>query len=348
MLKTYSARVTCAAISERLVERGSSSLLSDAVPREMGTSMFSATRRSEMPRFVRTALIFNPAARRMQAGRARFVQEVLAGLASEGLKVDVMATCGPGDATRLARGVISGGCDAVIVCGGDGTVNEVVGGLAGSPVPLLVIPGGTSNVLAREIGLPRLLSDCVALLRRGAIRRIPLGRAGERYFVLMAGIGVDAGIVAASSSLLKRYIGEGAFWLAGFQQLAKYHFSPFDLVIDGNAYRATFALLSRAKNYGGPFQLTPEASLFSNHFVVCLFQSHFRWRYLYYLGKVARREHTRLADVLMLKGRTIQVSGSAKVQVQVDGELLGNLPQTFSIEDDALSLIVPRARSTDF
>ena len=90
----------------------------------------------------------------------------------------------------------------LVACGGDGTLNEVVSGMAGSDVPLLVIPGGTSNVLAREIGLPRDLPACAALLRRGAIRRISLGQAGDRRFVLMAGIGVDAGIVAASNSRL--------------------------------------------------------------------------------------------------------------------------------------------------
>jgi diacylglycerol kinase (ATP) len=300
-----------------------------------------------MPRFTRAALIFNPAARRMQAQRGRLLQQVLSGLTTEGLNVQVTPTSGPGDATRLAREAVAARCDVLVACGGDGTVNEVVGGLAGSDVPLLVILGGTSNVLAREIGLPRDLLAGTALLRKGAIRRISLGRAGDRRFVLMAGIGVDAGIVAASNSRIKRFLGEGAFWLAGFQQLAKYHFSPFDLVVDGKSYRGTFALISKVKNYGGPFQLTPQANLFSNQFAICLFQSEVRWRYLHYLSRVARGKHMSLPDVLMLKGRTIEATGSTKVQVQVDGELLGTLPQIISIQDNALSLIVPRARSTD-
>jgi diacylglycerol kinase (ATP) len=300
-----------------------------------------------MPHFTRVVVIFNPAARRIQAQRGRLLQRVLSSLTTEGLKVEVTPTAGPGDATRLAHEAVAAHCDVLVACGGDGTVNEVVGGMAGSDVPLLVMPGGTSNVLARELGLPRDLPACAALLRKGVIRRISLGRAGERRFVLMAGIGVDAGIVAASNSRLKRYLGEGAFWLAGFQQLAQYHFSTFDLVVDGNPHRGTFALISRVKSYGGPFELTPQANLFSNQFSICLFQSAQRWRYLYYLSQVARARHASLPDVLMLKGRTIEATGSPKVQVQVDGELLGTLPQTISIQDNALSLIVPRARSTD-
>ena len=310
-------------------------------------TMLLSRKPAEMPRFRRAVLIFNPAARRMQAQRGRLLERVLAGLAAEGLNVQVTPTTRPGDATRLAREAVAARSDLLVACGGDGTVNEVVGGVAGSDVPLLVIPGGTSNVLAREIGLPRELMAGAALLRKGAIRRISLGRAGDRRFVLMAGVGVDAGIVAASNSRLKRHLGEGAFWLAGFQQLAQYHFSPFDLVVDGKPYQGTFALISKVKHYGGPFQLTPQANLFSNQFAICLFQSTGRWRYLYYLSQVARGKHASLPDVLMLKGRIIEVTGSANIQVQVDGELLGTLPQTISIQDNALSLIVPRARSTD-
>ena len=309
--------------------------------------MLPPRRPSEMPRFTRAALIFNPAARGMQAQRGRLLQRVLSGLTAEGLNVQVTPTSGPGDATRLAREAVAARCDVLVACGGDGTVNEVVGGAAGSDVPLLVIPGGTSNVLAREIGLPRDLLAGAALLHKGAIRRISLGRAGDRRFVLMAGIGVDAGIVAASNSRLKRSLGEGAFWLAGFKQLVQYHFSPFDLVVDGKPHRGTFARISKVKNYGGPFQLTPQANLFSNQFAICLFQSEMRWRYLYYLSRVARGKHMSLPDVLMLKGRTIEATGSPTVQVQVDGELLGTLPQIISIQDNVLSLIVPRARSTD-
>lgn len=301
-----------------------------------------------MPRFMRAMLIFNPAARRMQGHRGRLLQRVLSGLTSEGLKVQAAPTGSPGDATRLAREAVAARCDVLIVCGGDGTVNEVVGGISGSDVPLLVVPGGTSNVLARELALPRDLRACVSLLRKGVIRRISLGQAGDRRFVLMAGIGVDAGIVAASSSWLKRHLGEGAFWLAGFQQLAQYHFLPFDLAVDGKMYRGTFALISKARNYGGPFQLTPHGNLYSNQFAICLFQSEARWRYLYYLSQVALGRHASLPDVLMLKGRSIEATGSAKIQVQVDGELLGCLPQTLKIQDSALSLIVPRARSSDF
>src|SRR5687768_4666033 len=98
-------------------------------------TMLPSRRPAEMPRFTRAVLIFNPAARRMQAQRGRLLERVLAGLAAEGLNVQVTPTTGPGDATRLAREAVAARSDLLVACGGDGTVNEVVGGAAGSGVP---------------------------------------------------------------------------------------------------------------------------------------------------------------------------------------------------------------------
>ena len=162
------------------------------------------------------------------------------------------------------RIAVSSQVDLVIACGGDGTINEVVCGMVGSQVPLLVIPAGTANVLAKEIGLSRDWMKSVELVRTGVIRRISLGRVNQRRFILMAGIGVDAGIIAALNYSLKRKLGEASFWIAGFGQLLRYHFAPFDLVINGKGYSATFAVISKAKNYGGPFQITSQADLFSD------------------------------------------------------------------------------------
>src|SRR6266850_7382129 len=113
--------------------------------------MFPSRKPAEMPCFTRASLIYNPAARRMQAQRGRLLQRILSGLTAEGLKVHVTPTNGPGDATRLAHEAVAARCEVLVACGGDGTINEVVGGMAGSDVPLLVIPGGTSNVLAHEL-----------------------------------------------------------------------------------------------------------------------------------------------------------------------------------------------------
>ena len=256
--------------------------------------------------------------------------------------MEAVGTTQPDEASVLAQNAASSQVDLIIACGGDGTINEVVCGMAGSQIPLLVIPAGTANVLAKEIGLSRDWLKSVELVRTGVVRRISLGRVNQRRFILMAGIGVDAGIIAALNYRLKRRFGEASFWIAGFGQLLRYHFAPFDLFINGKHYSATFAVISKARNYGGPFQITSQADLFSDQFDICLFQSHSRWRYLCYLWHVALGRHLSLPDVQYLKATSVEALGDSKIQFQVDGELVGTLPQTFNIEPNALSLMVPQ------
>jgi diacylglycerol kinase (ATP) len=257
------------------------------------------------------------------------------------MKIETVATTKPQEASVLAREAVSSKANLIIACGGDGTINEVVCGMAGSRVPLMVIPVGTANVLAKEIGLARDWMRSADLIKTGVVRRISLGKANERRFILMAGIGVDAGIIATLNYGLKRKLGEGSFWIAGFKQLLRYSFTPFQLRINEETYSATFAVISKAKNYGGPFQITSQADLFSDEFDICLFQSRSRWRYLHYLGHVALGRHLSLPDVRYLKAKTVEARGDSHILIQVDGELAGTLPQRFSVEPDALSLMVP-------
>ena len=158
-------------------------------------------------------MIFNPHAGGMQRG-GRKIEFISDSLRALGVELQLLSTRAPGDATILARRLVESECPLVVACGGDGTINEIICGMAGSHVPLMIFPGGTANVLSNQIGLPKDLRHCVQLLRTGSLRRITLGKAGARHFAVMAGIGVDAGVVKAVDPALKRKIGQGAFWLA--------------------------------------------------------------------------------------------------------------------------------------
>lgn len=276
---------------------------------------------------------------RRRGRKVEFISEVLG---AQGIDLQLQSTRAPGDATILARRLVESECPLVVAYGGDGTINEIICGMAGSRVPLMIIPGGTANVLANEMGLPKNLRHCIQLLRTGSLRRISLGKAGTRHFAVMAGVGVDAGIVAAVSPALKRKIGQGAFWLAGFQQLGRYHFLPFEIQVDGHSHFCTFAIISKSRWYAGRFQLTPRASLFSDTFEICLFHNTNRWRYLTYLLYSSFSKHESLLDVTILQGKEIKAIGTDQVMVQVDGELIGALPQEFKIQEDALTLVIPR------
>jgi diacylglycerol kinase family enzyme len=279
------------------------------------------------------------------------------------MEVEVSPTAGPGAASELANKAASQGSDMVLVCGGDGTINEVINGLAGSQVSLGLLPGGTANILARDMGLPLDPVRAATELSRWSPRRIPLGKATwctekasingapaekeqlTRYFVSVAGIGYDAHVVYKLSLEMKLSWGVAGYVMEALRQVFRYPFQGFCCRTDGGPDRiATFAALQRAGNYGGWLHLTPDARFFDDRFTLCLFKSHDRARYFLYAGLVLARQHFHLSDVELVETRKLccaaQVAGET-IRFELDGETVGTLPATFEVVPDALTLLVP-------
>ncbi|MCG8509926.1 MAG: NAD(+)/NADH kinase, partial [Rhodospirillales bacterium] len=158
----------------------------------------------------RVLIIHNPVAGRRRRG---FLDKILQALTDQGCAYQLRATNGRGDARSLAKEAAEEPWDLVVAAGGDGTVNEVANGLYGTEMPLAVIPMGTANVLAAEIGLPTGARDIAHLISSGPARPIHVGMVNERLFVMMVGVGFDAKVVAGVSSRIKRWIGKAAFVL---------------------------------------------------------------------------------------------------------------------------------------
>src|SRR5829696_6901333 len=223
-------------------------------------------------------LISNPKTGRY-ASRRRPVQELASQLESLGVNVELRLTNAPGDAAEIAARAARNGTSDVIVAGGDGTINEAIQGLAGTTARLAIIPRGTANVLARELGLPLDDEQAIAVAAEGKSRKIYLGVAIDetteqrRHFVLMAGIGLDASVVRRVQPSLKKRIGKGAFWISGLSHLATWNPRPFTLEIDGDKYTATFATIGKAPRYGGDLAITPGARLDQREFEVCIIQT---------------------------------------------------------------------------
>jgi YegS/Rv2252/BmrU family lipid kinase len=279
------------------------------------------------------------------------------------MDVEVSPTAGPGAASELANKAASQGSDIVLVCGGDGTINEVINGLAGSQASLGLLPGGTANILARDMGLPLNPVRAATELSRWSPRRIPLGKATwciarasingapaekeqlTRYFVSVAGIGYDAHVVYKLSLEMKLSWGVAGYIMEALRQVFRYPFQGFCCRTDGGPDRiATFTAVQRAGNYGGWLHLTPDARFFDDRFTLCLFKSHNRARYFLYAGLVLARQHFHLGDVELLETRKLccaaQVAGET-IRFELDGEPVGTLPATFEIVPDALTLLVP-------
>jgi len=283
-------------------------------------------------------LIANPVAGR---GALRHIERARTTLERFGAEVTLHLTTAAGDAERRAEQARQEPFDRVVAAGGDGTLNEVVNGLAGCTTPLAFIPLGTTNVFALEARIPLDVEAAATLAVQEAPRAVTLGRAGTRYFLLMAGIGFDGGVVAGVSQHLKRLLGKGAYLVAALQQLVSRPPRLFEVRCAGEPRQAAGVLLANARCYGGRFTLTRRANLESPDLEACL------------LGRPGRLALLRQALCLvsgrpMAKGLGCVTSLTALevttpgLPVQIDGDYLGETPMTFSCVTGALQLVMPR------
>ena len=250
-----------------------------------------------------------------------------------------------GHATELARDAVAAGADLVLVLGGDGTINEVANGMIPSRVPLGVLPGGTANVLANELGLGNSLERAIARLGKCVERRIAVGRLcnarGEpRYFLLMGGVGLDATIVTKVHAGLKARAGKLAYWVAGLGEFFS-TVGQFQVQAGDQRQQCGFVLVSRVRNYGGDLEIASGASLLSDDFEVVLFEGSSPLRYVAYMTAVALRQVKSMPGVRALRARRVEFSGEA--HLQIDGEYGGRLPATLEMTPDALTLLIPAA-----
>jgi len=268
-------------------------------------------------------------------------------LRAQGHDVIAQPTSGPGDGVRIAREAVASGADLILAAGGDGTVNEVLNGMVGSAVPLAVLPAGTANVLASEMRIGRNPEQAAAGLRALIPRRIAVGllRASgsePRYFLSMAGVGLDAEIVHRLDLGSKRRWGKLAYWKAGFSMLGE-RLKEFEVLVEGEVARAGFALASRVRNYGGDLEIARGASLLDDRFQVVSLEGSSSFRYLKYLAGVlaGRLEGMSGVRTTHTQRAVFAAPGTAAVHVQVDGEYAGRLPATVEIAPSALTLLVP-------
>jgi len=248
----------------------------------------------------------------------------------------------------LAREHIERGADLILAAGGDGTVNEVIEGMVHSQVPLGVLPAGTANVLAMEMRLGARMDRVASRLDTCVPRRISVGRLSadggkvSRYFLLMAGVGLDAHIVYHVSAGLKARTGKFAYWVAGWSLLGR-RLAQLHAEIDGRPRECSFALVSKVRNYGGDFEIAREVSLFDDRFEVVLFQGRSTLPYVKYFAGLAVGRLEGLKGVEVLRAGDVKLScpEDSRVYVQIDGEFAGHLPAEVGIVPDALTLLVP-------
>ncbi len=285
-----------------------------------------------------TAVILNPAARGDRAKRLRARIEAL----TDG---DAMLYCTSrcGDAECLARDAVKDGFRRIIAAGGDGTVNEVVNGIAGSDAALGLLPLGTMNVFATELGLPTGdLTQCWELIKEGKTRQIDLPRANGKNFVQLAGIGFDAQVVKETSRAFKRNFGPLSYLISAAQISAR---TPPHLRIEAEeatTEEGSFVLIGNGRLYGGPFPFFKQAVIDDGLFDVLVFKRLGYIDMIRYMQDVILRPQITSPEVEYFQTTSLRVTSDEAVPVEVDGELIGNCPVEFHMRSRGLRVIAPQ------
>jgi len=295
----------------------------------------------------RATLIWNPAAGLL---RRRAVDERLRRLCADWLEITrVRKTRGPGDAERFAAEVDPQETDLLLVAGGDGTLNAAVNGLR-VDVPLGIVPLGTANVLARELGLPvHSLRAMARALAEAEPRRIDVGRCGKRRFVEMVGAGFDAAVVREVGPPEKDLLGPTAYALRALGFLTTPRPAHWEITVDGAGVEAEglMALVSNTARYGGPLQLAPGASLEDGCLDVTVFTAVNGGQLLRQALAVLSRRGLIEAGLILRRGREISLTAAPRQPLQLDGEPAGFTPVRIQLEPRSLTVLCPSTGQRD-
>lgn len=270
------------------------------------------------------AVILNPRAR---SERAQSLADVLRKLAPS---AELLLTERTGDARRMAADAARAGFRMVVAAGGDGTVNEVVNGLAGSETALGVLPLGTMNVFAREHRIPANVGQAWSVIGGGLTREIDLAAASGTHFVQLAGVGLDAQVVKETTWESKRAFGPLSYLFNAAFVASR---TPPRLVIDagGRTREGSFVLVGNGRFYGAKVVLFPDARPDDGLLDVVVFKNLGYLDIVRYLGGVLIGRHTDMADVEYFQTPELRVSSEGEVPIEVDGELAGVLPVSIGI-----------------
>lgn len=292
-------------------------------------------------RALRVRVVLNPL-----AGNAEDIGGVKAAKhvwEAHGWYVEVMPTAYAGHAVVLAREAAAEGFDLVVAAGGDGTVNEVINGIARTQTALAVLPIGTGNVWGREIKLPLQLRDAAEVLTTGELVQLDLGSANGRYFLLMAGIGFDAAVTRAVLPAAKRRFGMIAYVVEALRAASEVRGTRVRLLLDGRPVnsRVLMIVIGNSRLYGAFLQITHHASLTDGLLDIAVIKGESVRSAPLHLLSILLKRYNLNPDINYYRAREVQITSATPLAVQLDGDSLGSTPMTFRTEPDALQVLVP-------
>jgi diacylglycerol kinase (ATP) len=312
----------------------------------------------------KATILFNPNSGPRGKKRDAELDHAIGIIQLAGVRTELTICRSSQEATDHSRCAVAAGSDTVFACGGDGTIHDVIQGLAGTPVALAILPFGTANALAHDLAIPLRPSAAARIAVHGRIRRIPLGRieyqnfsghAAARYFTVAAGIGVDAHLFYKLTAELKNRGGMAAYYLKAWQLWATYNMRRFEVEYsNGNGHRQkallTELLAVRIRFFGNILrELVPGASLDRRDLRTVMCRTASRNAYIQYVaGTLLGRQWSidgidlvSCSEVVCKLPEQSEAHSDSRVYVEADGELLGRLPVRMTMQPDALSLVVP-------
>ena len=274
------------------------------------------------------------------------VHETLAFLRKHGWRAELWFTHGPGDGQSLARKAIEQNAAMVIAAGGDGTINDIIQALASSETALGVLPTGTVNVWAREMGIPLDNARAREVLLHGQTRRVDLGCVNGRYFLLMVGIGLDGEVTQAVERKPLKRLGVLGYVLAALWFGPGY--SGFPVIVRHKDYvvktRAVQIFIGNTKLYGGALTFTWQAKCDDGQLDLCIVRKRNLPGRIVVLGDFILRREQRRIWVRYDQFTSITIETPHPIAFQVDGDPGGHTPATFSVVPGALKVVVPQKR----
>jgi YegS/Rv2252/BmrU family lipid kinase len=296
---------------------------------------------------VPTCVIFNPAARGDKARRFRHQLDAI------GAQCALKATAVAGDARRLAAEAVTDGFDLVVAAGGDGTVNEVLNGIGDAPdgfirARLGVLPLGTVNVFARELKIPAQVEQAWEVLLQGRETKIDLPRVEffadgvlqKRYFCQLAGAGLDARAIELVDWQHKKQVGPLAYIIAGLKALREKK-THITVCANGQSATGELVLVGNGRYYGGSFAILPQADLRDGKLDICVFPRASFWTLLSCAPGLLLRGKLPAGVAKHLSATKFELTSESPAAFELDGEWVGKLPVTFSVEREQLRVIEP-------
>jgi diacylglycerol kinase (ATP) len=298
----------------------------------------------------RARLIYNPSSGREEMKKK--LPDILQRLERGGLETSTHATIGEGDATLAAAEAVERGFDVIIAAGGDGTLNEVINGMAEKKDrPLLgIMPLGTTNDFARALSIPKKWEAACDIIIRQYSSPIDVGKVNQRYFINIAGGGSMTELTYEVPSKMKTMIGQLAYYMKGLEKLPR--LKPIELYIKSPEMdlheNVMLFLIANSNSVGGFERLAPDASLNDGLFDVFILKKCNLGEFIRVVTAALRGEHINDPNVIYYQTNSIQVTSPDYVQVNLDGEFGGTLPCVFSVLPSHINIIVDETGNSTY